>query len=51
MPLVDLAGPFNAAAHAGGAVIYTHDEHWTPAGHALAAEVLLASPLFVGPAH
>ena len=49
VPLVDLAGPFNAAAHAGRAVIYAHDEHWTPAGHALAAEVLLDSPLFVGP--
>jgi hypothetical protein len=45
VPLVDLAGPFNAAAHAGRAVIHARDEDWTPAGHALAAEEVIDSPV------
>ncbi len=46
IPLVDLAPAFNEAAQAGQAVIYPHDAHWTPTGHALAADVLLSSPAF-----
>lgn len=49
VPFIDLSAPFNAAAQQGRALIYARDEHWTPAGHELAAQVLLDSPLFVVP--
>jgi lysophospholipase L1-like esterase len=46
IPLVDLTDAFHAQAAGGAALVYPHDEHWTPAGHELAADVLLQSPLF-----
>lgn len=46
IPLVDLSPAFNAAAQRGRALVYARDDHWTPAGHELAADVLLTSPLF-----
>ncbi len=46
IPLIDLAGPFSEKTHAGTPLIFPHDEHWNPTGHRVAAEVLLASPLF-----
>jgi lysophospholipase L1-like esterase len=46
IPLIDLAPAFHVAARNGAGVVYAHDEHWTPAGHVLAADVLLASELF-----
>jgi lysophospholipase L1-like esterase len=46
IPLVDLTQPFHERARSGHVVLYPHDEHWSPEGHRLAAEVLLHSPLF-----
>ena len=46
IPLVDLTEPFRQQAQRGRVVVYPHDEHWTPEGHRLAADVLLRSPLF-----
>src|SRR4030095_6911659 len=46
IPLIDLARPFQTRAQAGQRLTFPIDAHWTPAGHALAAEVLLASPIF-----
>jgi len=46
IPLVDLAGPFHEKAQSGLALTFPIDDHWSPAGHELAAEVLLTSPLF-----
>lgn len=46
IPLVDLAPPFHVAAREGAELLFPHDEHWTPLGHDLAAEVLLGSDLF-----
>jgi len=43
VPLVDLTATFHEHAARGDALIYARDEHWSPAGHALAAEALLAS--------
>jgi len=45
VPLVDLTGPFHDHTARGESLIYAHDEHWQPAGHALAADVLVASGL------
>lgn len=44
--LVDLSGPFREQAQHGRALTFAQDDHWSPAGHELAADVLLASPLF-----
>ncbi len=44
--LVDLSGPFQEQAPHGRTLTFAHDDHWTPAGHELVADVLLASPLF-----
>jgi hypothetical protein len=46
IPLLDLSPPFHQHAKAGERLIYAIDEHWTPAGHRVAAAVLLASPIF-----
>ena len=46
IPLVDLSGPFHEQAQRGRQLTFTHDEHWTPAGHEVAAQALLSSPLF-----
>jgi lysophospholipase L1-like esterase len=46
IPLLDLAPPFRQHAKAGERLIYAIDAHWTPAGHRLAADVVLASPIF-----
>lgn len=43
LTVVDLAPAFHAETDHGQQLIYSRDEHWTPAGHHLAAEVLLAS--------
>jgi lysophospholipase L1-like esterase len=40
---VDLTPPLAAAAARGEPVIFPGDEHWTPHGHRLAAEALLAA--------
>jgi hypothetical protein len=45
-PVIDLAAPFRERAHAGASLVYVFDAHWTPAGHRLAADILLASPIF-----
>ena len=45
-PVLDLSAPFHARAKSGQSLVYAVDAHWTPAGHRLAAEVLLASPIF-----
>ena len=44
--VIDLAPPFRARAQAGQHLTFAIDAHWSPAGHELAAEVLLASPIF-----
>ena len=46
--LVDLTAPFREHIARGDALIYPHDEHWSPAGHAVAAEALLASGALAG---
>jgi len=46
MPLIDLSPAFRQRTQAGERLIYAVDAHWTPAGHRLAADVLLASPIF-----
>jgi hypothetical protein len=46
IPLIDLTEAFHAQAQRGRVVVFPHDEHWTPEGHRVAAEVLLRSPLF-----
>jgi lysophospholipase L1-like esterase len=46
IPLVDLSGPFREQARQGRALTFPQDDHWNPSGHELAAETLLASPLF-----
>ena len=48
LPLIDLTPRFYAGTRQGAELVYRHDEHWNMAGHRLAAEVLLASPLFAG---
>lgn len=49
IPLIDLAPQFHERAHEGERLIYPRDQHWTPAGHRLAADLLLASPIFAPP--
>ncbi len=46
IPVIDLSAPFRAQTTAGGELVYPIDAHWTPAGHQLAADVLLSSPIF-----
>jgi lysophospholipase L1-like esterase len=46
IPLLDLSPPFRQHAKAGEQLIYPIDEHWTPAGHRVAAAALLESPIF-----
>jgi hypothetical protein len=47
IPLLELSPPFHQHPKAGGdQLIYAIDEHWTPAGHRVAAAALLASPIF-----
>lgn len=46
IPVVDLSAPFREQAKAGRELVYPIDAHWTPAGHQLAADVLLSSPIF-----
>jgi lysophospholipase L1-like esterase len=45
IPLLDLSPRFQQQAKAGKQLIYAVDAHWTPAGHRLAADVLLAAPI------
>ena len=47
--LVDLTEAFRTEAAAGAVLTFPSDEHWTPAGHQLVADVLLQSGA-VGPA-
>jgi lysophospholipase L1-like esterase len=49
IPLIDLTETFRAEAQRGQVLIFPHDEHWTSAGHELAAQALLGAPLFTGP--
>ena len=46
IPVVDLAAPFREQAKAGRTLVFPVDAHWTSAGHRLAADVLLSSPIF-----
>jgi len=46
IPLIDLSPAFREQAKAGNVLVYPVDAHWTPAGHQLAADSLLASPVF-----
>jgi hypothetical protein len=46
IPLIDLSPAFHVAARNGATLVFPSDEHWTPAGNDLAADVLLASELF-----
>ena len=46
IPMIDLAPAFRQQAGAGRELVFLIDAHWNPAGHALAAEVLLSSPIF-----
>lgn len=43
---IDLTPALAAAAQRGEAVLFDGDDHWTPHGHALVAEALLASGVF-----
>jgi hypothetical protein len=43
--LVDLTDAFQAGTRNGEVLTFPSDEHWTPAGHQLVADVLLQSPL------
>jgi lysophospholipase L1-like esterase len=49
IPLIDLTDAFAAQARRGRVLIFPHDDHWTPAGHALAAQTLLESPVINPP--
>jgi lysophospholipase L1-like esterase len=49
IPLIELGPVFHQRAQQGDALVFAHDEHWTPAGHEAAAAALLASPLFRTP--
>ena len=44
--LLDLSPAFHQHAKAGERLIYPIDSHWTPAGHRLTANALLASAIF-----
>lgn len=46
IPLIDLSPSFRQQAMTGSELVYPIDAHWTPAGHRLAADTLLASPVF-----
>lgn len=46
IPMIDLAPAFRQEAKNGRQLVFPIDAHWTPQGHALAADVLLASPIF-----
>ena len=48
MPLIDLVPRFHEETMRGARLIFAHDGHWNSAGHQLAAEILLDSPLFDG---
>ncbi len=45
-PFIDLTPAFAEALQRGDVVVFPHDQHWTPSGHALAARTLLATGLF-----
>jgi lysophospholipase L1-like esterase len=44
--MIDLTPAFRQQAQGGRALVFPIDAHWNAAGHALAADVLLASPIF-----
>ena len=46
IPLLNLAPAFYVRAQQGTPLLYPSDQRWTPAGHRLAAEVLLSSSVF-----
>jgi lysophospholipase L1-like esterase len=46
IPLIDLSESFYARAGQGQVLVFPHDEHWTAAGHRVAAEALLESEIF-----
>lgn len=46
IPLIDLTDRFRAEAQRGQILVFAHDDHWTAAGHQVAAQALLDSPLF-----
>ena len=46
IPLIDLSPSFRQQTKAGRELVYPIDAHWTAAGHRLAADTLLASPVF-----
>jgi GDSL-like Lipase/Acylhydrolase family len=46
IPMIDLAPVFRQQVKAGHELVYPIDAHWNRTGHALAADVLLSSPIF-----
>lgn len=48
IPLIDLVPRFHEETMRGARLIFAHDRHWNAAGHQLAAEIILDSPLFDG---
>jgi lysophospholipase L1-like esterase len=48
IPLVDLVPRFHDETIRGTQLTFAHDGHWNSAGHRLAAEIILDSPIFEG---